>query len=392
MIVPNPFIHSVFLIFTGAALLATLALYTRQSLLVAYIFLGVILGPPGLGWVSDVNLIHQFADFGIIFLLFLMGLHLQPQNLLSMLKNATLVTLLSSISFAILGAAAAYLLGFEPMENFVIGAAMMFSSTIIGLKLLPTTVLHHQHIGEVVISVLLLQDLIAILSLLILTGMGSSSDGVSFNDCAMIVLALPSVVMFSFLAERFILRPLIKRFDRIQEYIFLIALGWCLGIAQLAEVAGLSYNIGAFIGGVSLAASPIAMYIAESLKPLRDFFLILFFFTLGARVQLEVMPDVLLPSSLLAVVTLLLKPAVFGLLLSKTRESRALAVEVGIRLGQLSEFSLLMAYLAFETSLIGARASYTIQAATLFTFIASSYFVVLKFPTPIAVSSSLRRD
>ena len=96
----NTVIFTLFLIFTGAALLSTLALYTRQSMLVAYMLLGVLLGPWGLRWVSDAELVDKTGDIGIIFLLFLLGLHLQPQNLLQMLKKTTWVAIVSSLIFA----------------------------------------------------------------------------------------------------------------------------------------------------------------------------------------------------------------------------------------------------------------------------------------------------
>ena len=136
-------VFSVFLIFTGAAILATAALYARQSVLVAYIVLGMLIGPSGLGLIEDVKRLQELSHVGIVFLLFLLGLNLHPQNLWHMFRKATVVTLLSSAVFAALGAATAWTFGYGAVESAVIGAAMMFSSTIIGLKLLPSTVLHH---------------------------------------------------------------------------------------------------------------------------------------------------------------------------------------------------------------------------------------------------------
>ncbi len=141
----------------------------------------------------------------------------------------------------------------------------MFSSTIIGLKLIPTTVLHHQHTGEIIISVLLLQDIIAIVLLLVLEA--SAQESMSWMSLSKPLLALPLLVLITYLVEKYILIRLIRLFDRIQEYIFLLAIGWCLGVAEAAEWMGLSYEIGAFIAGVSIASSPIALFIAESLKP-----------------------------------------------------------------------------------------------------------------------------
>jgi len=383
-------IFSLFLIFTGAAVLATLALYARQALPVAYIALGVIIGPFGFKFITDPDTIWQMSQIGIIFLLFLLGLDLAPKELLQMLRKATLVTVGTSLLFALIGAAVALSFGFPMAESLLVGAAMMFSSTIIGLKLLPTTALHHQHTGEIIISILLLQDLIAIAILLLLEGF--SGDAVAWEGFVLLLVALPVLLGFAFMVERYVLIKLIRKFNKIREYIFLTAIGWCLGIAELAVLLGLSHEIGAFIAGVSLATSPIAFYIAESLKPLRDFFLVMFFFSLGAGFDLSVLLVIWVPALVLATLMMLIKPWGFRFFLQLIGEKPALSMEVGVRLGQVSEFSLLIVVLALESGMMSNQASYLVQAATLLTFVASTYFVVLNYPTPVAISDRLRRD
>jgi len=386
----DPIVFTVFLVFTGAAIFATVALFARQSLLVAYIVLGALFGPSALGLVTDPVLIRSISEFGIMFLLFLLGLNLQPQELIRMVRKTTQVTLFSSLAFFAAGYAVSLVFGFSSMEALLVGGAATFSSTIVGLKLLPTTMLHHQRTGEVIISILLLQDLLAIVLLLVVQG--SSQGSMQLGDILKLLIALPALIGFAWMIERYLLIRLIRRFDKIQEYIFLMTIGWCLGMAELAGLLGLSAEIGAFIAGVVLASSPIAMFIAESLKPLRDFFLVLFFFSLGAGFDIGAIDDVILPALVLAGILMLLKPPVFRWLLLRTGESEKRSHEVGYRLGQMSEFSLLLAVLAFEQGVIGAEASYLIQLSTLVTFLISSYLVVLRFPTPIAVSDALRRD
>lgn len=381
---------SFFLIFSGAAVLASIALYTRQPLLVAYIVLGALLGPFGFGLITNTDLLRDISKIGIIFLLFLLGLDMQPKNMLLMLKKATYVALISSVIFAGIGYGLAALFGFTHMECLVIGIAMMFSSTIIGIKLLPTTVLHHRHTGELVVGLLLLQDLIAIFVLLVLYA--NETGDASVSQYLMAIVSLPILIGVAIVFVKYVLLPLIQRFDRFQEYIFLIAIGWCLGLAELAEVMGLSSEIGAFIAGIAVATSPIAQFIAISLKPLRDFFLILFFFSIGAGFNLGLLGEIIIPAVLLAALVMVVKPVTFRLLLSRISESNPLAWEIGFRLGQISEFSLLIAYIATSIALIGERASVLIQATAILTFLASSYLVVFRYPTPIAVSDDLRRD
>jgi len=383
-------IFSIFLIFTGAALFAALALFARQSLLVAYIILGGVAGPSGFALVRDPSVIQQIGHIGIIFLLFLLGLNLQPTQLMRMLREAVVVTAASSLIFGAVGTLIGRLAGYDIIESLVIGSVMMFSSTIIGLKLLPTTALHHRHVGQVMISILLLQDILAIAILMALEGI--SRPEMQWMQIIGFILAVPLLLLIAVLAERHLLLRLMRRFDTIQEYVFLTSIGWCLGMAQLAHALGLSYEIGAFIAGVTLANSPIALFIAESFKPLRDFFLVMFFFSLGASFDIRILPEILVPAALLAGVIVLLKPLVFARLLLSSGESRNLGREVGVRLGQVSEFSLMIAVLALDAGAIGAKASYLIQTCTLITFVVSSYIVMLRYPSPIAVNPRLRKD
>ncbi len=383
---------SFFLIFSGAAVFASLALYTRQPLIIAYMALGACIGPYGLSMVTDLRLLSDIGHVGIIFLLFLLGLDMQPQALWSTLRKSTVVAVFSSAIFLAIGTTVALLFDYTTRDSLVVGAAMMFSSTIIGIKLLPTTVLHHRHIGELMIGLLLLQDLLAIIVIMVLLSAASGGDATMGSELAVSLLSLPLLAGAALVMVRYVLLPLISRFDRFHEYIFLLAIGWCLGMAEAAIALGLSAEIGAFIAGITIATSPISQYIAVNLKPLRDFFLILFFFSVGARFDLAVLHQVLAPGLLLSILILSLKPVVFRYLLKGVSEKRSLGWDLGFRLGQASEFSLLIAYVALGGAIISEQASLLIQATTIITLLASSYIVVLNYPTPIAISDRLRRD
>lgn len=386
------FVYFIFIIFTGAAILASLALYTRQSLLVAYILLGFILGPSGFKLVPDIALGKQIGDVGIIFLLFLLGLELTPVDLLRTLRQTTFITFVSSFIFAIIGFCVGYTFGFTFVESLVIGGALMFSSTIMGLKLLPAKVLHHKQIGELMISVLLLQDLIAIAMLILVHG--TSISGSKLIDTLLAIITLPVLIAFAFIVQNYLIDNLFKKFEKIKEYVFLLALGWCLGLAQLAVLLKLPAEIGAFLAGISMAQGPIAIYIAEKLKPLRDFCLIVFFFAVGADIDIKYFPQMWLPVLLLAGILLVAKPWVFKWLFLRAGEGKIIANEASVRLGQASEFSLLLAYIASESvpAIISDKAGDFIQATTLITFMISSYIVVLRYPTPMAFSDKMRRE
>lgn len=382
--------YVMFLIFTGTAILSTLALYTRQSLLVAYIVLGTIFGPYGLALIKSPDTLSKAGDIGIIFLLFLLGLNLQPQNLLHSLRKMSVITLASSVIFYLCGYLVAAAFQFTTVECIIIGIASMFSSTIIGIKLLPTTILHHQHTGELMISVLLLQDIMAIFAIFIVEVLAKSTANT--NHLWLMIAGFPIIFLTAYLAEKYLLSPLLTKFDRIHEYIFIVSIGWCLCMAEFSHSMGISEDIGAFIAGVALASNPISFYIAESLKPLRDFFLVLFFFSIGAMLDFSNMNAFIAPALVTACVMLLVKPLVFRKLLMSSGELQKVSHEVAVRLGQMSEFSLLLIYMAFAANLISLPASNMAQAAVIITFIVSCYWVVMYYPTPLAASDNLRRD
>ena len=281
------------------------------------------------------------------------------------------------------------MIGFSSREGLVIGAALMFSSTIVGLKLLPTTTLHHKHRGEMMVSVLLLQDILAIIIILLITGGQESNIPLTVS---LLLLKLILLTVISFYVVKYVITALYIKFDTIHEHTFLMSLGWGLMVAGAAEYIGLSFEMGAFIAGVSFATLPIALVIAEELKPLRDFFLILFFFSIGAQFDLLVMRDVIFPGIIIALIIVLAKPLIYRWGFNLSGEKDYVSKELGIRLGQASEFSLLVAYTALASGLIDQRSSYLIQTVVILTFVISTYWVINKYPTPISSEASKRRD
>lgn len=377
------------LIFAGAAIFATAFLFLRQPVILAYIAFGVAAGPLGLQLINEPAHIEKLSHVGVILLLYLLGINLKPDRLYHLFSKAAVVTLLTSLVFLIVVAAATLLFGFGLIESIIVGAALMFSSTIISLKLIPTTALHHRHTGEMMTSVLLIQDMIAIILIVILTGGGG--DNVGFTIVLLIskLLALTGV---AFALVKYVIDKLFLRFDIIQEYTFILALGWGLLGAGVAQVIGLSYEMGAFIAGVAFASSPVSLVVAEHLKPLRDFFLILFFFSIGAQFDNLVSEQVLLAGIVIALLIIIMKPLVFkqGFLL--IGENKKFSMELGVRLGQGSEFSLLVAYSALASGLISLQASYLIQMVVILSFVLSTYWVVFVYRTPISSTEKNRMD
>jgi len=376
-------------IFAGAALFATLFLYLKQPIILAYIVLGIFVGPKGLGLINDAEQIEQLSHIGIILLLFLIGLNFQPAKLVGLLGRLGLLTLATCFIFMLLGMAAALALGYPLIDSLIIGVALMFSSTIVSLKLIPTTQLHHHHVGEVMISVLLLQDVIAIVLILLVTEGGMDNIAVSV---ALLFLKLIVLCFLSFVIVRLVITKLFIKFDVIKEHTFILALGWGLFVAGAAQLLGLSFEMGAFIAGVSLATVPNALVIAEEFKPLRDFFLILFFFSIGAKFDLLVSQQLIIPGLIITTLLMIAKPLIFNWGFKAIGEKPNNSAELGIRLGQASEFSLLIAFSAMASGLIEERSSYLIQLIVVLTFVASTYWVVNAYPTPISHKSGQRKD
>ncbi len=376
-------------IVVGAALLGTFFLYAKQPILIAYIAIGIALGPNGLGLIRRTDHIEQIAHFGVILLLFLIGLNLDPRRLIKLFRRTSLLTLGTSLLFGGIACLFFLLLGFDIHSSLISGAAMMFSSTVVGLKLIPTKTLHYKPMGETMTSILLFQDMLAILVILFIAGEKSEYVLATFG---MLVGKFALLCFLSFLGVQFVLRPLLKNFAVIQEYAFLATLAWCLLWAETAHYLGLSYEMGAFVAGLSIASCTVALAIAEHLKPLREFFLILFFFAVGAELNLFLERRLLLSAIIFGAILVPLKAYVFGFAFRRAGESPQWSKELSVRLAQSSEFSLLVAFSALSIGVLSAAGAMVIQVATIVTFIISTYWVVLKLPTPISKNPKLRQD
>ncbi|MBI9071393.1 MAG: cation:proton antiporter [Melioribacteraceae bacterium] len=382
-------IFEICIIIVGSAILGTLFLYAKQPIIIAYILIGIAIGPYGFGLIKKTGHIEQISHFGVILLLFLIGLNLQPVKLLKLFRKVSLLTLSTSLVFGLLSFVFSISIGFNLIDSIIVGSAMMFSSTVVSLKLLPTTSLHNRHIGEMMTSILVIQDVLAILIILFIQGERGDNVLITF-----IILALKFIVvlLLAFLGVKFIVIPLLTKFDMVQEYTFVVTLAWCLLFAEGAYILGLSYEMGAFVAGLSIASFKVAEAIAEHLKPLREFFLILFFFAIGSKLNLDIDIYILLSALLFGIILVPVKAFIYKYAFHKSGESKDLSKRLGVRLGQSSEFSLLVTFSAISIGLISTNAAMFIQITTIITFIISTYWVVKKYPNPIADNSKLRQD
>ena len=368
------------LIFAGSALIGTLFNILKQPIILAYIFFGILAGPGVFGLISSPGHIEEISHFGIILLLFLLGLDLEPAKLMKIFGKTSLITISTGLLFAVISGSIFFSFGYTLMESVIGGLALMFSSTVISVKLITVNVLHHKKMGELMIGMLLIQDIIAILVIL---GIGGQSRGGFFTSSLLLLGKTLLLTIGAFLFVKYIIVPLLRRFDKIQEYIFILSLGWCLSVAAAAHFLNLSWEIGAFIAGVSLASCPIALYIVDRLKPLRNFFLVLFFFAVGAQYDMLIQWTVILPGLIVALLLLGIKPLAYDISFRIAGEDKAFSKELGIRMGQCSEFALLVTYTAGKAGLLSPEIVSIIQFVTITTFIVSTWVVVKKYRTPI---------
>lgn len=384
------FILDLSIVLVGAAVLSFLAVLLKQPIIIAYILCGVLVGPWGIGLIKHVEFIESISHLGITLLLFLAGLCLHPQKLVALFKKTALPTAVISLVSFLLAFTVALVFQFNMMDCLFIGLALMFSSTILVVKLLPTTKMHQQRMGAICIGVLIMQDLLAVSVLVFIRSLGAP-QGVLFSF-SLLVLKVMALIGLLFVIEQFVIRKIMARIERLHETLFVLGLAWCFGVATISHQMGLLYESGAFLAGVVLARHPISLFISEKLKPLRDFFLVLFFFSLGAGLNLALLKGMWIPVSLLVVIFIMLKPWLFKKMFISSGETEEFSTEIGLRLGQLSEFSLLIAVLAFKLGHISGNASQFIQFVSIFTFIISSYLVVYRYPTPIGITEELIKD
>jgi glutathione-regulated potassium-efflux system ancillary protein KefC len=376
------------LVIMVSAALAWAALALRQPIILAYILAGVLLGPSGLRLITSIEFIGHVSDIGITLLLFLAGISLHPRQLLKLFGSTALLTVGTCAIFTVTAALALLAAGLTPLEAIVAGAAMMFSSTILVIKLMPTTTLHQQHMGAMGISILIIQDLIAVFLISLIKGTESMSvAGTLFG-----ILKGIGLVGAALFAERYLFRYAIHKISRYEELLNLAVLAWCLSISLGADAIGLNHETGAFIAGIALANNPISRHLAENLKFFRDFFLVLFFFTLGAGLDFSIIGNLAMPALLIAALMLLVKPLVFRKALMMAGETPKFSRDLGLRLGQNSEFSFIIAVIAAEDGILGLDASQLVQLTGIVTIAVSSYIQVTRLPSPLGLSKELKVD
>lgn len=362
------------LIIVIGAIIAFIMRLANQPLIIGHILTGIIVGPAVLHLAKSPSTLTLFSDLGIALLLFIIGLGLNPRIVREVSGTASAVGLIQVTAVTIIGWLAGSWLGLPSRSAALLGACMAISSTVIILKVLGDKHEQSRLYGKIAISVSLVQDLVAI-ALVVVTSAGSGED---LAVGSVISLAIKGVVLAFLIywsASR--LLPIFQNLiSGSQEFLFLFAVAWGLGSATLFQKIGLSSEIGALLAGICLAAQPYAQEVAARLRPLRDFFLIVFFIALGANLSfghIGAMLDILVMALILAVV---IKPLSAMAVLGYLGYTKRTSFKASVALAQVSEFSIVLMLLAERRGLISGDLVTVMTFVALFSIATSAYLML----------------
>ena len=347
--------------------------FLRQPLIMGYILTGILVGPSVLGIVKAKDAFETFSEIGIALLLFIIGLELSAGVVKKLGKSVVLTALSLLLTIGTIGFVITSAFGFSSTEAILAGFALFFSSTIIIAKVLSDKRELTRLNGQIAIGVILIDDIIATFALLYV----AAQTGEPLTSSSFAFLILKGVAFIGILAlfGNQILPRVLKYVARSQEQLFLFALAWGFGIASLMSAIGFSIEVGALFAGVALAHLPYAHQIGARLKPLRDFFIILFFIGLGERFLIANLADALIPALVLSFVVLFVKPLAVMMSLGFLGYTQRTSFKAGINLSQISEFSIILIVLAAGAGLVSNSLSSIITLVAIITIAVSTYLM-----------------
>lgn len=347
----------------------------RQPLIVAYIFAGIIGGPFILNLFSgDHKMYEAFAQFGVILLLFIIGLNLNFNHLKSIGK-VSLITGLGQVIFtAGIGTALLLAINTQLIAALYLAVAITFSSTIIIMKLLSDKKDTETIYGRYTIGLMLVQDVIAVI-LVIALGMMRSGQSGELAVIAPLIAKLAIAIAILYLISRYLLPKLLDKIANSGELLFLFTLAWCFGAASVLYLLGFSLEIGAIVSGIALSSSPYQPEIGSRVKPLRDFFLILFFIVLGGEMGFSSIGAILTPAIILSLFILIGNPLILYILFRKLKFTRRNSFLAGLTAAQVSEFGFVLLFVGRQVGHLNGNEGAIFTAVAIATIFTSSYLI-----------------
>lgn len=374
-----------------ATLLGLIGLRLRQPLIIMFLATGILAGPSALGLIQSYEQIALLAQVGIALLLFIVGLKLDL-HLIRTIGPVALTTGLGQIAFtAALGYAIARAMDLAPLAAVYVAVALTFSSTIIIVKLLSDKREIDSLSGRIALGLLIVQDIAAILALVVLTSFGAPLDGGSAAGLALSILARGGgLVAGVALLMRYAIPWLLRHLSRSQEHLTIFAVSWAVILGAGSELLGFSKEVGAFLAGVSLASTEYRDAIGARLTTLRDFLLLFFFIELGARLDWGEVGHQAGRAALLSLFVLLAKPLIVLVVMGTMGYRRRTSFQTGLSMAQISEFSLIVAALGLSLGHIGPQTMGLITLVGVITIFVSAYLILNSARLYALLSGALR--
>lgn len=349
----------------------------KQPLILAHLVTGVIAGPMALNVFHGLEAFELLSKIGITSLLFIVGLSLSPKVVREVGKTSLIVGTGQILFTSLFGFFIILAFGWSFVPALLIAIGLTFSSTIIVLKILQDKKDLNSLYGRLATGTMLVQDLAATIVLIILAAVGVGNGGdtlgqliiATFLKGALLILSL---VFFS----KHLLPTLTKTFASSQEFLLLFSVAWGVGVAGMFKLLGFSIEVGALAAGMSLATSPYHYEISSKMKILRDFFLVLFFVTLGATLSFTGIEKLIAPSIILSLFVLIGNPFILFMLLRVLGYAPKPSFQTGITMAQVSEFSLVVLLLARSMNLVGDDAVVLVTICAMITIALSSYLMI----------------
>ena len=348
--------------------------FLKQPLLVSYMLAGVICGPLFFNLLNgESNLYEAFSNFGVVLLLFIVGLELNFSYLKKIGKTSLIVGLIQFIlNFSVIFLVSFYYLHLGAMGSIFLAIASCFSSTIVILKLLNDKREEESVYGRYTIGLMLIQDVISIVILFCLSLFYSSESSSLGYDSIIKILVVVALV---FLSYKFVLPRVLDKVASSGEFLFILTVTWCFVVASLMVWSGLSMELGAIVAGLSLGTSKYQPEIISRIKPLRDFFIVIFFVILGSMADFSNVQSVLIPALILSLFVIALKPLILYVVFRAMKFTRRNSLFPALTSVPLSEFGFIILLAAIKSGYITGSELSIFTIATIFTIFVSSYLI-----------------
>ena len=377
MLVFNGIFTEIAFLMAIASILGGLALWLRQPLIMAFIAVGILIGPAGLSIIGPSEEVNLFAELGVALLLFIVGLKLDPHEIRSVGIVAVVIALGQILFTGSFGYLIALSLGHTPLAAFYIGICLTFSSTIVIVKLLSDKKEIDALHSRIAVAVLIVQDIVVILMMIALTAFSGDTPQASLSSTLLLAIAKGSgFLLLIVLAARYILPTVLHQAARSTELLVICAITWAIALAALGDELGFGKEVGAFLAGVSLASTHYRATVGANLVTLRDFLLLFFFIDLGIHIDITHLQAELLPAIALSVFVLLGKPLIVMILVGRMGYRKYTGAITSLSLSQISEFSLILAALGVSLGHIPETVMELITLVGLITMGLSTYMII----------------